>query len=88
MINASGDGEGRIGYDAFQELIAARLKETDTEEDLLDAFKVFDKNDNGLVKSDELEKAMKQYLPDNDVTLMIAEGKPDANGMINYVDLV
>ena len=88
MKNDVGDGNGKIKYEDFQNLIAGRLKETDTEEDLLDAFKVFDKNNNGMVKAEELEKAMKTYLPENEVVLMIAEAKPDAKGMINYVELV
>ena len=38
------DGSGSIEFPEFLEMMAKKMKETDTEEELVEAFKVFDKD--------------------------------------------
>ena len=43
------DGNGEIDFDEFLSMMAKKLKETDLEEDIREAFRVFDKNSSGYV---------------------------------------
>jgi calmodulin len=61
MINEVGaDGNGAIDFPEFLTLMARRMKDTDSEEAILEAFKVFDKDSNGFVSAAELRHFMKQ----------------------------
>ena len=60
MISEVGaDGNGTIEFPAFLTLMARRMKDTDSEQDILEAFKVFDKDSNGFVSAAELRHNMK-----------------------------
>ena len=43
------DGNGEIDFDEFLSMMAKKLKETDLEEDIREAFRVFDKNSSGYM---------------------------------------
>ena len=43
-------GNGTIDFDEFLNMMAKKMKETDSEEELREAFRVFDKDGNGLVR--------------------------------------
>ena len=66
-------------------------KDTDTEEELIEAFKVFDRDGNGLISSIELRHVMTQLgekLTDDEVEEMIKEADNDGDGYINYEEFV
>ena len=44
-LNCSGNGT--IDFDEFLDMMAKKMKETDSEEELREAFRVFDKDGNG-----------------------------------------
>jgi calmodulin len=52
------DGNGTIDFGEFLTMMAKKLKDTDREEEIRQAFKVFDKNGDGYVTSDELATVM------------------------------
>ena len=41
------DGNGEIDFDEFLTMMAKKLKETDLEEDIREAFRVFDNKNSG-----------------------------------------
>ena len=41
------DGNGEIDFDEFLSMMAKKLKETDLEEDIREAFRVFDNKNSG-----------------------------------------
>ena len=43
------DGNGEIDFDEFLAMMAKKLKETDLEEDIREAFRVFDNKNSGWV---------------------------------------
>ena len=43
------DGNGEIDFDEFLTMMAKKLKETDLEEDIREAFRVFDNKNTGYV---------------------------------------
>jgi calmodulin len=55
MINeVDADGNGTIDFPEFLTLMARKMKDTDSEEEILEAFKVFDKDGNGFISAAEL----------------------------------
>lgn len=59
MINeVDVDANGIIDLPEFLQLMASKLKDTDSEEELREAFRVFDKEGNGYIHADELRHVM------------------------------
>ncbi|CAL1138915.1 unnamed protein product [Cladocopium goreaui] len=89
-----GDGEHdttRIDFQSFLSLMSRKLKETDTEEELIEAFKVFDRDRDGFISGGELRASMTnlgERLNDTEVDEMIHEADLDGDGLINYDEFV
>ena len=89
-----GDGEHdstRIDFQSFLALMSRKLKETDTEEELIEAFKVFDRDRDGFISGGELRASMTnlgERLNDAEVDEMIKEADLDGDGLINYDEFV
>ncbi len=67
------------------------MKDVDSEEEIIEAFKVFDKEGNGFISAAELRHIMTnlgEKLTDEEADEMIREADVDGDGMINYVDFV
>ena len=92
MINeVDADGNGTIDFPEFLSLMARKMKDTDTEEELLEAFKVFDRDGNGFITSHELRYVMTnlgEALTSDEVEEMIKEADLDGDGQINYEEFV
>ena len=59
MINeGDADGNGTIDFPDFLSLIARKMEDTDTEEELVEAFKMFDRDGNGFISTAELRHVM------------------------------
>jgi calmodulin len=48
------DGNGTIDFSEFLNLMARKMKDTDSDEELKEAFKVFDKDQNGFISAAEV----------------------------------
>ena len=82
---------GCIDLSLFILLMHRRSKESDIEEDIINAFRVFDKNDTGIITSTELRHVMTTIgdkLTDEEVDAMIREADIDGDGNINYEEFV
>ena len=92
MINeVDADGNGTIDFTEFLSLMARKMKDTDSEEELKEAFKVFDKDGNGFISASELRHVMTnlgEKLTDEEVDEMIREADIDGDGQINYEEFV
>jgi len=67
------------------------MKDTDTEEELIEAFKVFDRDGNGFISAAELRHVMTnlgEKLTDEEVDEMIREADVDGDGQINCEEFV
>lgn len=67
------------------------LQETNVEEELKEAFKVFDKDQNGYISASELRNVMMnlgEKLTDEEVDQMIREADLDGDGQVNYEEFV
>ena len=68
-------------------MMAKKMRDTDTEEEIREAFRVFDKDGNGFISSAELRHVMTnlgEKLTDDEVDEMIKEADIDGDGQINY----
>ncbi len=85
------DGNGKIEFDEFVVLMGKKSKEQDTEDEVINAFRVFDKDGNDTISSTELRHIMTTIgdkLTDDEVDAMISEADIDGDGTINYVEFV
>ena len=85
------NGSNSIDFAEFLSLMAKKIKDIDTEEEIREAFKVFDKEGNGFISAAELRHIMcnlGEKLTDEEVSEMLAEADPDGDGQINYVEFV
>merc|ERR1712185_545230 len=92
MINeVDADGNGTIDFPEFLSHGARKMKDTDTEEELIEAFKVFDRDGNGFISAAELRPVMTnlgEKLTDEEGDEMIREADVDVDGQINYEEFV
>jgi len=81
------DGNGTIDFNEFLDLMAHKMKDLDSDEELREAFKVFDKDQNGYISAAELRHVMinlGEKLTEEEVQLMIKEADTDGDGQVNY----
>ena len=92
MINeVDADGNGTIDFPEFLTMMARKMKDTDYEEEIIEAFKVFDKDGNGFISAAESRHIMTNLgegLTNEEVDEMIAEADVDVAGQINYEEFV
>merc|ERR1712139_295927 len=85
------DGHGTIDFPEFLTMMARKMKDTDSEEEILEAFKVFDKDGNGFISAAELRHIMTnlgEKLTGEEVDEMLREADIDGDGQINYEEFV
>ncbi|ODQ62506.1 hypothetical protein WICANDRAFT_76673 [Wickerhamomyces anomalus NRRL Y-366-8] len=70
------NGDHQIEFSEFLALMSRQLKTNDSEQELLEAFKVFDKNGDGVISAAELKHVLTsigEKLTDKEVDQMINE---------------
>ncbi|XP_048357589.1 calmodulin-A-like [Sphaerodactylus townsendi] len=85
------NGNGTVDFPEFLALMAKRVRETDSEEEIRDAFRVFDKDGNGYICAAELRHVMTnlgEKLTEEEVDEMIKEADMDGDGRVNYEEFV
>lgn len=92
MINeVDVDRDGTIDFPEFLTMMARKMKDTDSEDEIREAFKVFDRDGNGFISSAELRHVMTsigEKLTEEEVDEMIREADADGDGQINYNEFV
>lgn len=79
------------GPKEFLTMMARKMKDTDSEEEIREAFKVFDRDNNGFISAAELRHVMTsigEKLTDDEVDEMIREADQDGDGRIDYNEFV
>jgi len=72
-------------------MMARKMKDTDSEEEIREAFRVFDKDGNGFISAAELRHVMTnlgEKLTDEEVDEMIREADIDGDGQVNYEGMI
>jgi calmodulin len=86
MVNeVDADGNGTIDFPEFLTMMARKMKDTDSAEEIKEAFKVFDKDGNGYISAAELRHIMTnlgEKLTDEEVDEMIREVRDNYKKML------
>ena len=81
------NGNGTIDFKEFMCLMVKKMKDNDFDEELQEAFKVFDRDQNGYISSHELRHTMTnlgENLTPEEVEEMIKEADLDNDQQIDY----
>ncbi|CAK8679675.1 calmodulin-like [Clavelina lepadiformis] len=84
------DGNGTIDFPEFLTMMAKQMKDTDSEEGIREAFRLFDKDGNGFISAAELRDVMTNFgdtLTDEEVDEMI-KAIADPDGIIRCEEFV
>ena len=90
------EGNGTIDFKEFILLMARKMRDYDNEDEYIEAFRIFDKNNDDLISKEELKEAMTiigQFVwgespTDEDIEYMIKEADTDGDGFLHYSDFI
>ncbi|XP_052767261.1 calmodulin-like [Mya arenaria] len=92
MINhADLNKNGSIDFDEFVKMMIGYQRRADPEQEMREAFRVFDKDGNGYISSEELRHVMTnlgEKLTDQEVAEMIREADMNGDGMVDYEEFI
>ena len=80
-------GNGEIDFEEFLQMMSKKITLNDTEEEIRDAFRIFDKDGNGLISAHELRQIMMnlgEKLTDEELDEMMREADLNGDGQIDY----
>ena len=80
------DSNGSIDMKEFVALMARRMQQVDTQEEIAEAFRIFDKDGNGFISAQELANVMTslgERLTEAEINEMIKEADLDQDGQIS-----
>lgn len=80
-----------IDFQGFVALMAKRMKDIDTEEEVIEAFRIFDKDGIGLIPVEELVRALAangEKISLSEIQAIVEEADTDNDGYINYQEFV
>mmetsp|Transcript_140756 Transcript_140756/g.341980 ORF Transcript_140756/g.341980 Transcript_140756/m.341980 type:complete len:176 (+) Transcript_140756:290-817(+) len=81
------DGDGTIDFPEFLTMLIRSMTDTDSHEEVMEAFRVLDEDGNGYISSEELRNIMEnlgEKLTDEEITDIINEADIDGDGQIDY----
>ncbi|XKL65671.1 hypothetical protein PGB90_009091 [Kerria lacca] len=92
MVNeVDQDGNGTIEFKEFLEMMSKKLKSTDKDHELHEAFRIFDRNGDGFITADELKHVMinlGENITDEEIADMITEADLNGDGRVDYAEFV
>jgi calmodulin len=85
------DGSGTIDFPEFIKMMANKVHDENSEEEIREAFRVFDKDGNGVITPAELKHVLQhigEKLTEEEIDEMINDADMDGDGTINYEEFV
>ena len=92
MINeADIEGNGSITFDGFVALLNGKLRNDEVQEEIVETFKKFDQDNNGLIGPEDIYNLLHSF--NQDITIseaeeMIKNVDIDDDGLVNYQEFV
>jgi calmodulin len=91
MIEDIQTGNSKLNFDVFLYLLRSHARAVDPEGELVDAFRVFDKDGTGKLKTDTIRKilkSIKQPFTDDQINELLSQAQIDTNQCVKYRDFV
>ena len=91
LVSEFDAGNGTIDFPEFLTIMSSKIKEVDTEEELLDSFRTFDKKGKGTVTMKEFRRVcttLGEKLSDLEVDELIRVMDLDPDSELDYHDFV
>ena len=85
------DKSGTIDFSEFLMMMSKKVTYVNSETELIEAFKIFDKDGNGFITSQELRHVMThlgEKITEDEADVMIKEADLDGDSRINYEEFV
>merc|ERR1719286_97761 len=85
------DNTGSLTFDNFLSLMARKISEKDSKEEILKAFKLFDDDETGKISFENLKRVAKELgenLTDEELQEMIDEADRDGDGEVNQEEFL
>ena len=85
------NSSGKIEFNDFMELFIKQMKNTTTEEEIINSFKIFDKENHGYISRDEFRHVMTtlgERLEEVEADEMMKEADPKGEGKIYYKEFI
>ena len=85
------EGNDEINFENFVSIVNRRDKDVDNEEEVIKAFKFFDKEENILININELKNIMLSVgknISEEELNDMLKEADIDMDGYINYEEFI
>lgn len=84
------EGKGTINFQEFAIMMARKsIFPHEEEEDIREAFRVFDKNGDGFITAIEMEEVLYDFdmsIPNQEITEMIKSVDKDGDGMLSFLE--
>ena len=85
------EGRGCIDFPEFLSIMSREIREPDSLDDIVTAFRVFDRKGTGFIPTSELHHIMQSMgdkLTQDEVEELLAEADKDNTGSVNYIDFI
>merc|ERR1719270_1456444 len=87
------NGDQKIDFNEFLTMMSTKIQDTESEIEIKEAFKVFDKDRDGFISMDELRHVMSkppinEKLTDDELERMMRYADADEDGQINYKEFL
>ena len=82
------DGSGTIDFPEFLKMMSIKMRDEDSEEEIRETFRVFDKDGNGFISPDELRYVLGnlgEKLSDEEIDEMIMDADIDGGILLMYL---
>ncbi|XP_014512031.1 calmodulin isoform X2 [Vigna radiata var. radiata] len=85
------DGNGVIEFEQFLNVMARKMKQSEAEDELKEAFRLFDQDQDGYISPTELLSVMRnigEKITEKELVEMIRVADLDGDGRLNYEEFV
>ena len=88
MINeVDNNSDSKIEFEEFCKIMNNKLKQNDAEQELIEAFKIFDREGKGLISENEFKHIMLslgEKISEEELEEMMKKADPEKKGYVNY----